>query len=116
MLNVSDAFKAAMINPVRIFKSKITINGVLYTDEDAIKDIEIQRVGNNTKFFGYGICHRLNLKLVDLENIIDPGNGASIKVELGVILPTGEAQYMKFPTFYLSQRNRAVEEKLTSLT
>lgn len=116
MLNISDAFKAAMINPVRIFKSKITINGVLYTDEDAIKDIEIQRVGNNTKFFGYGICHRLNLKMVDLKNIIDPGTGASIKVELGVILPTGEAQYMKFPTFYLSQRNRAVEEKLTSLT
>ena len=37
-----------------------------FTENNRIKSIEIQRVGEDSKFFGFGISHRLNIKLIDV--------------------------------------------------
>ena len=44
-------------------------NGALantFTENNKIKSIEIQRVGEDSKFFGFGVSHRLNIKLIDI--------------------------------------------------
>lgn len=122
MLNVSTAFKEAMVAPVRRFSAIVSgtdaeAGGVfIYTHEDVIKSIEIQRVGNDSKFYGYGICQRLNLKLVDLQDIIQPAPNSALTVAIGILLPDGEIEYVNWPTFYISERHRSEEDGELSIT
>lgn len=124
MLTVSNEFKEAMVAPVRQFEaaaafrlneenpSEITE----FSHEDKIKTIEIQRVGDNSKFYGFGICQRLNIHLVDLEDAIVPISNSAINVAMGIKLPSGETEYIYYPTFYLAERNREEEAGEISLT
>lgn len=122
MLNVSEAFKQAMTAPVRKFGAIVSVadaevGGIsVYTHEDVIKSIEIQRVGNDSKFYGYGICQRLNLKVVDLQDVISPAPSSAITVAIGIVLPDGELEYVNWPTFYISERHRSEEDGQLSIT
>lgn len=123
MLPVTQQFKEAMVAPVRTFKAQADVHinpssvgeVTTFTHEDAIKTIEIQRVGDNSKFFGFGICQRLNMKIVDLENSHPPLAGTTIKVRLGIILPDGSCEYISYPTFKITERNRMEEEGQLSI-
>lgn len=124
MLQVSDAFKQAMVAPVRSFaaKAEVRLNEsnlgevTVFTHEDYIKTIEIQRVGDNSKFFGFGICQKLKMNIVDLDNTKNPISGSNIKVKLGVKLPNGTTEYISYPTFKITERNREEEEGQLSIT
>lgn len=123
MYLVSEAFAEAMVAPVRQFKAKAVLlqdennpTEFTYTQDDAVKSIEIQRVGDKSKFWGYGICQRLNLKMVDLADVIFPIPNSEINIEMGIVLPDGTTEYVKYPTFYLSERHRAEEDGELSLT
>lgn len=37
----------------------------VYTKNDRLISLTIEKVGNDSKFFGYGVCHKLNIKLID---------------------------------------------------
>ena len=124
MLNVSDAFKQAMVAPVRSFaaRAEVRLNEsnlgevTVFTHEDAIKTIEIQRVGDNSKFFGFGICQRLNMHIVDLDNVRNPVSNSDIKIKLGIKCPSGDIEFIGFPTFKVSEKNREEEEGELSIT
>ena len=123
MLQVTDTFKQAMVAPVRNFaaKAEVRLNAddmgevTNFTHEDAIKTIEIQRVGDNSKFFGFGICQRLNMRIVDLDDSQAPVSGSDVKVKLGVRLPNDNVEYISFPTFKITERNRVEEEGQLSI-
>ena len=118
MLQVSQEFKEAMVSPVRTFgaEADVHINAdnvseiTTFTHEDAIKTIEIQRVGDNSKFFGFGICQRLNMHIVDLEDNKAPLAGSNVKVRLGIVKADGTIEYISYPTFKITERNRQEEE------
>lgn len=124
MLQVSDGFKQAMVAPVRRFEAvaDFRLNEEnpsevkRFTQDDKIKNLEVQRVGDNSKFFGYGICHRLNIHLVDLEDAIAPLSNSPIKVYMGIWLEDGSTEFITYPTFYLSEKHREEEEGEISLT
>ena len=124
MLQVSDAFRQAMVAPVRRFaaRAEVRLNEsnlgevVVFTHEDAIKTIEIQRVGDNSRFFGFGICQRLNMKIIDLDNVRNPISGSETKIKLGIQLANGSVEYIGFPTFKITERNRDEEEGQLSIT
>ena len=124
MLQVSDAFRQAMVAPVRRFaaRAEVRLNEsnlgevVVFTHEDAIKTIEIQRVGDNSRFFGFGICQRLNMKIIDLDNVRNPISGSETKIKLGIQLANGSVEYIGFPTFKITERNREEEEGQLSIT
>lgn len=124
MLQVSDYFKEAMVAPVRTFKAEADVRlesssgeeVTTFSHEDVIKTIEIQRVGDNSKFFGFGICQRLNMHIVDLDNTNAPGADTSIKVRLGIELPDGSFECISFPTFIITERNRVEEDGELSIT
>lgn len=123
MLTVSDTFKQAMVAPVRSFaaEAEVRLNAdnmgevSYFTHNDAIKTIEIQRVGDNSKFFGFGICQRLNMRIVDLNDSQAPVSGSDIKVRLGIRLPNEDIEYISFPTFKITERNREEEEGQLSI-
>lgn len=56
-------------SPVRKITAKVELsNGstqALYTDRDILKSFTIDRTGEESKFFGFGICQKLNLHLID---------------------------------------------------
>lgn len=124
MLIVSNDFKQAMVAPVRQFEATAILRlnednpteTTIFTHEDKIKNLEIQRVGDNSKFYGFGICQRLNIHLVDLEDAITPISHSAIEIAMGVKLPNGETEFISYPTFYLTEKNREEEEGEISLT
>ena len=124
MLSVSQDFKNAMVAPVRTFQAQADVRlntsnlGEIttFSQEDVIKTIEIQRVGDNSKFFGFGICQRLNMHIVDLENTKAPITGTPIKVRLGIVLEDDTTEFINYPTFTITERNRREDEGVLSIT
>ena len=59
-------------SPVRRIGAKVeqyssSTLATTYTANDALKSFSIERLGDSTKFFGYGICQKANIHLIDNE-------------------------------------------------
>ena len=70
---ITDTQKQAMTAPVRDnLKPYLTVfeydygTTKIYSSENHLKSFTIERVGDETKFFGYGIIQRLNAKLINI--------------------------------------------------
>lgn len=119
MISSTADYKTANFASVRQVKAKAELyNGsalaTTYTDTDKIISIEIQRVGEDGKFFGFGICQRLNLHLIDKERALSISTANRLKVSLGVKLADGTVEYKSFPTFEVSEVHR--DEKTNELS
>ena len=73
-------FDADLNSPVRSIKAKVElyngstlVNTYFHTDE--IKSISIERTGEDSKFFGFGVCHKANIKLRNADNLISVSAG-----------------------------------------
>lgn len=79
-----DAIIAGLTSPVR----KISMYVWLYSNgeylgvlgDSMVKEITVERVGEDSKFFGYGVCHRLNLKLIDIYRAITLSTSESFQI------------------------------------
>ena len=103
---------------------KRSIQAILewYTDVDALADtfqsdsivsIEIERTGEQSKFFGFGISHKATIKLLDKDRELIIENGDFFKFQAGVDI-LGEVEYKTFPKFYVTEVKR--DEKTNELT
>jgi hypothetical protein len=54
-----------------------------FSYNDAIKSIDIERVGEEGKFFGFGVCQKLNIKLRDTKREIEVSTANSFKIYFG---------------------------------
>ena len=104
-------------SPVRSLAARVELyNGSALADAFtayyALKSFTIDRVGESNKFFGYGICQKMNLKLVDKDRAISISTANSIKSYLS----TGGDLISSFPTFYVSQVNRDENTNELSIT
>lgn len=70
----------------------------------------IDRVGESSKFFGFGICHRLNFHLIDTNREIN------ITTANSLILRFTPHNYDWFPTFYVSEVHRNENTNELSIT
>ena len=102
-----------IINP----SSKINAKVELYrgstlvttcTCNDRLQELTVERIGESNKFFGFGIIHKLNIMLIDLDRSLEITNDYSFKVSFGV----NEDFVRPYPTFYIS----AVERDETTNT
>lgn len=119
MISSTADYKAANFASVRQVKAKVELYSgsalaATYTDTDKIISIEIQRVGEDGKFFGFGICHRLNVHLIDKERALTISTDNTLKVSVGVKLADGTVEYKGFPTFEVSEVHR--DEKTNELS
>lgn len=55
-----------------------------YTYDGALQSFVVERVGDANKFFGYGICQKLTVKLRDRERSINITKGQGMEVVVGV--------------------------------
>ena len=114
MQTTTTAYDSAISASVRKVKAKAELYSssalaATYTESDKIINFDIQRVGEDGKFFGFGICHRLNLHLIDVQRQLNITTANSIKMSIGV-----GTDYVGFPTFNVSEVHR--DEKTNELS
>ncbi len=106
---------ATYADKVRRVKAKALhySNGALantFTENNRIKSIEIQRVGEDSKFFGFGISHRLNIKLIDINRELNFTTTDYFSVSIGL------EEYTQFPNMYITEVNRDENTNELSIT
>ena len=100
-------------SPVRTITTKVELlnRSTLvdtYSHNDVIKEFSIERVGENGKFFGFGVCQRLNIKIIDVARAYNITTDNSLKVYF--------ADTEVAPTFYVSEVHRDEKNNQLSIT
>lgn len=103
MININHT--ELLSSPVRKIKGKVELYSsaepITYSYTDKLKSFTIERVGEG-RFFGYGICQKVNIHLIDTERLIYPSTSDFLKVYLTV-----SADYPTvYPSFYVSENHR----------
>ena len=117
MRYASEAVEKMITSKVRKIKAKVELyNGSTLVDTyysyKKIKSFTIERIGDESKFFGYGICQRLNIHLIDKDRAINITTANHFKVYLGI-----EGKYVdNFPKFYVEEVHRDENTNELSIT
>ena len=97
-----------MINaPVRQIRARVELyNGSTLTKAisyaDALKEITIERAGDESKFFGFGVCQKINVKLIDTARQLTITTANSFEVAFGA-----EDSYIyTLPSFEVTEVHR----------
>ena len=81
-----------------------------FAENNKIKSIEIQRVGEDSKFFGFGVSHRLNIKLIDVNRELNFTTSDYFIPSIGL------EEYTQFPNMYITETNRDENTNELSIT
>lgn len=84
-----------------------------YNQYYALKNLSIERVAEEGKFFGFGICQRLNVHLVDKDRYINITTADSLKAYFSV---GALGNVSTFPEFYVSEVHRDENTNELSVT
>lgn len=117
MIN-TDIFNELFTSPIRklganveLYKGSTLANSFYHYDK--IKEITIDRVGEDSKFFGFGICQKATAKILDNNREIDITTDDSINIKLG---SNEELLDNIYPKFYIEEVNRDENTNDISIT
>ena len=79
---------------------------------DVLQEFVIDRAGDNSKFFGFGVCQKIGTKLIDLERGLTITTANTI--EIGYVV--GEDEERPHPTFFVTEVNRDEDTNTLSIT
>ena len=104
-------------SPVRQVKGKVELyegSTLLntFTYRDRLKSFTVERVGEESKFFGFGVCQKINVKLIDKDRELDISTANSFRA----YLTTGDEYYTPFPIFYITEVHRDENTNELSIT
>lgn len=95
-------FQSMLQAPVRALRGRIEVYegnalSLICGCHDSLREFTVERLGE-TKFFGYGVCHKLNVKLIDKDRKINISTANSLEVEFGI-----DTSYLyPFPKFFVN--------------
>lgn len=126
MITVSDNIKNMINAPARTVKARVELyeGSTLHLDEynkvllnvfngsDAIKEITVERVADDGRFFGFGICQKLIVKLLDKDRLLDIKKDQFLEISFGV---DGEFTY-PCPLFRIEEVSRDENNNDLTLT
>lgn len=72
------------------------------TCDDRLQDFTVERVGQNNKFFGFGVFHKVTINLIDLERNLTVTEANTFKIQIGY----GDQFVQPYPTFYTNKVTR----------
>jgi hypothetical protein len=112
---LNSTHRNSLVSPVRSITGKVELyNGSTllntFNHNDALKSLTISRVGDNTKFFGFGVCQKIEVKLIDKERTFDINTSQNLKVSF----ITNRSTVSPTPRFYVSEVRR--DENTNELT
>lgn len=120
MLKVTTNFLNSIKSPVRRPRAKVELYegstlAATYTQNDFIKSITIERVAEDSKFFGFGVIHKANIKLIDVAREKNISTANSFIISLGVEAASG-IEYASYPKLYVSEVHRDENTNELSIT
>lgn len=120
MQTVSNNYKTAIDAKTRRIKAKVELfegSSLVqtFTQNDDLKSITIERTGEDSKFFGFGVSHKVNIKLRDINRIINISTANAFKIYIGVEI-NGSVEYVSFPKMHVTEVNRAENTNELSIT
>lgn len=120
MINTTNNYKTAVNASKRQMKAKAELYNSsslvsTFTENDRIKSITIERVGEESKFFGFGVAHKYNIKLIDVERAINLTTDHYFKISLGLVL-SDNTEYISYPKAYITEVNRDENTNELSIT
>lgn len=120
MQTITDNYTNAINSKVRYVKAKAELYSdalvATYTESDAIKSITINRVAEDSKFFGIGATHKINIKLRDVVREINITTSNYFKISIGIKLQDNTIEYKTFPSMYVTEVNRDETTNELSIT
>lgn len=110
----------AIASKVRRVKAKVELYegstlANTYTQDDSLIGISIERVGEEGKFFGFGVTHKANLRLIDVKREKNISTANSFIPMIGANTTNG-IQYSYFPQMYVTEVNRDENTNELSIT
>lgn len=114
MIETTQTSLDALVSPSREIKAKIdlfdgTTKKATFTGSDKIKKIQIERAGEEGKFFGFGVGQKLELELLDKDRQLNIVKGNTFDVYL-----TADTTYTKILSCEVESIKR--DEKTNGLT
>ena len=117
MISNNKDYIASYTTPVRTvgalaYLKEGSSNIDMWESEKEIISLNYERIGNGSKFYGYGICQRLNIKIRDTERAINPTTSQYIKLLFGT-----DKGYTYFsPDLYITETHRDEITNTLSIT
>lgn len=109
IVNMTDSPVRKITARVEVYNASALVDTFTYSDK--LISVSIERVCEEGKFFGFGICQKLNVKILDSNREVDYlTTQHSIKIAFG----TGSEYVYTTPTFYITQSRR--DENTNELT
>lgn len=120
MLTVTNNYKEAIKASKRKLAAKLELYEgsslvATYTQNDAIKSVTVERVAEDSKFFGFGVIHKANIKLIDVTRNINLSTNHYFKIYLGIEID-GSIEYKPFPNVHVTEVNRDENTNELSIT
>lgn len=114
MIETTQTALDALVSPSREIKAKIdlfdgTTKKATFTGSDKIKKFQIERAGEEGKFFGFGVAQKLELELLDKDRELNIVKGNTFDVYL-----TADTTYTKILSCEVDDIKR--DEKTNGLT
>lgn len=114
MIETTQTSLDALVSPSREIKAKIdlfdgTTKKATFTGSDKIKKFQIERAGEEGKFFGFGVSQKLELELLDKDRELNIVKGNTFDIYL-----TADTTYTKILSCEVDSIKR--DEKTNSLT
>ena len=115
MINADSCFNTMLSAPSRRFKGRVELyDGStlldIFTYDGALQSFTVDRAGESSKFFGFGTCQKLTVKLLDKERAINIQKGQGLEISLGV----GCDYVYPCPIFFVEEVKR--DENTNELT
>ena len=116
MIEATETIKSMINSPIRQIKARVELlegSTLLntFTYENRLKSFTVERIGEG-KFFGYGICQRLNVKVIDTKRELNIKTSNVLEVVFGV---NNEYMYA-LPPFKVSEVHRNEDTNELSIT
>lgn len=99
---------------VDIFKESTLLTSC--TCSDALSNLTITRTGDMSKFFGFGVCQKIDFNVIDLERALKDDNAILPKQTVEVGFGDGVVWDNPYPTFYVDEVSRDEKSNTIAVT
>lgn len=117
----STTINNALRNPLRKINARAGLYNPassvdkVFTDSDNINFYSIERVGDENKFFGFGVCQKAKLKLRDIDRELTLPTDTRVDINFGM-MDINSNWYKTYPYFYITEVNRDETTNEVSIT
>lgn len=95
---------------VELYNGSTLLN--IYSDADYLQGFTVERIGEDSKFFGFGVCHKITVILGDYEGNVDLTGANMLEVEYGI----GSDFLYTYPYFIIDEITRDEATKEYTIT